>query len=520
MGKRPALHSKIELSMFEKAKWPFLQPQFDDLRSNLRDAKGNLVLMIAVATLALAQRDGRQRPIHETERLELGSTIVQLEQARRIKPHEPTVHKVSKQPRGTTISSEENALESQSTNLMEASPPSPQQNIDPALVSSSRKHGVSSITKDVILARLPLKPPGNARLRDQGILDRSSPAAEVEANTLPKLLPDMRSITCPGSDLLHAQHSSERPFLQKSMASMPVSKSAGIIQIPKNRPQEKTASKNLTLTSSMSSTSDKTSYYQGWSTNYLQGLTTGNGDSITLNKMKLPERSLQKLVKTYFDEGHDPHIGMLELTKEQQDIIKRNCLDQSDAEIVYVHVQHNITISSVFGILNIETLNWIVDIKGSPQPTSPVVQNRMTYIPRPPTSIRRTSDMKTLFMKLVGARRKSVRRYPPPPDNDETRRFPEIPSEGFPNYDLQRTSNLYELIEPGRHKIHRPSIKYVPQRAEENDTKSSQKLLERRDTLEVPKFVHMRRKFIPTLPPAEENGEDIVRELLARWIVS
>ncbi|XP_014552059.1 hypothetical protein COCVIDRAFT_30521 [Bipolaris victoriae FI3] len=35
VGKRPALHSKIELSMLEKAKWPFLQPQFDDLRSNL-----------------------------------------------------------------------------------------------------------------------------------------------------------------------------------------------------------------------------------------------------------------------------------------------------------------------------------------------------------------------------------------------------------------------------------------------------------------------------------------------------
>ena len=86
MGKRPALHSKIELSRFEKAKWPFLQPQFDELRNDLRDAKGNLILMIAVASLALAQRDGRQRPIHETERLELGSTIVQLQQARVNKP--------------------------------------------------------------------------------------------------------------------------------------------------------------------------------------------------------------------------------------------------------------------------------------------------------------------------------------------------------------------------------------------------------------------------------------------------
>ncbi|EUC43555.1 hypothetical protein COCMIDRAFT_27953 [Bipolaris oryzae ATCC 44560] len=213
--------------MFEKAKWPFLQPQFNDLRSNLRDAKGNLVLMIAVATFALAQRDGRQRPIHETETLELGSTIVQLEQALRSKPHELIVDKVSEQPPDMTISSGDNLLASQSTILTVASSPSSQQNADPALVSSIRKRRVSSISNGIVLARLHLKLPDNTQSQEQGILDRSSPAAEVEANILPKSSPEARSIKFPRLNLPHDQHPSERPFLQKSIASTTVSRSDG-----------------------------------------------------------------------------------------------------------------------------------------------------------------------------------------------------------------------------------------------------------------------------------------------------
>lgn len=520
VGKRPALHSKIELSMLEKAKWPFLQPQFDDLRSNLRDAKGNLVLVIAVATLALAQRDGRQRPIHETERLELGSTIVQLEQARRIKPHEPTVHTVSEQPRGMPFSSGEDPLGSQSTHLMEASPPSSKQNTDPGLVSSIRKHGVPSISSGVSLVRSSLKLPSNGRLRDQNILNRSSPAAEVEAGTLPKSLPDVRSITCPGWDLLHEQNPSEQQFLQKSVASTPVSRSAGTTQLSKNRPQEKTASKNLTLTSSTSSNSEKTNHYQGWSTDYLQGLATGYGDSVTLTKMKLPEQSLQKLVKTYYEEGNDPHIGMLELTKEQQAIIKQSWLEHSQAELVYVHVQHNITISSVFGILSIETLKWIINIEESPQSPIGIAIGSMPHIPRPSTSIRRTSAMKTLFMKLVGGRQKSAGIYSSPPDNGETRAYPEIAGDSLRKPSLEGTHKLYRLSESTQNSILVPSINTVPITAEENHSESSLKLILPCEMMELPISAYKGRIIPPNLPHPEENGEDIVKELLVLWIVS
>lgn len=47
---------KIKLSKTEKAKWPFLQPSIDVLRTDLREAKGTLMLMLQVTSLALSKR--------------------------------------------------------------------------------------------------------------------------------------------------------------------------------------------------------------------------------------------------------------------------------------------------------------------------------------------------------------------------------------------------------------------------------------------------------------------------------
>ena len=47
---------KIKLSKAEKAKWPFLQPSIDTLRADLREAKGTLMLMLQVTSLALSKR--------------------------------------------------------------------------------------------------------------------------------------------------------------------------------------------------------------------------------------------------------------------------------------------------------------------------------------------------------------------------------------------------------------------------------------------------------------------------------
>lgn len=47
---------KVKLSKAEKAKWPFLQPSIDSLRVDLREAKGTLMLMLQVTSLALSKR--------------------------------------------------------------------------------------------------------------------------------------------------------------------------------------------------------------------------------------------------------------------------------------------------------------------------------------------------------------------------------------------------------------------------------------------------------------------------------
>ncbi|KAI4087852.1 MAG: hypothetical protein LQ339_008799 [Xanthoria mediterranea] len=47
---------KIKLSRSEKAKWPFLQPSIESLRIDLREAKGTLILMLQVTSLAQSQK--------------------------------------------------------------------------------------------------------------------------------------------------------------------------------------------------------------------------------------------------------------------------------------------------------------------------------------------------------------------------------------------------------------------------------------------------------------------------------
>ncbi|KAL8917469.1 MAG: hypothetical protein Q9172_005836 [Xanthocarpia lactea] len=47
---------KVKLSRSEKVKWPFLQPNIESLRIDLREAKGTLMLMLQVMNLALSRK--------------------------------------------------------------------------------------------------------------------------------------------------------------------------------------------------------------------------------------------------------------------------------------------------------------------------------------------------------------------------------------------------------------------------------------------------------------------------------
>lgn len=50
------LGKKVTLSKIERLKWPFLQPGFDDLRTDLRDSRETLILILQVTTLAYSKK--------------------------------------------------------------------------------------------------------------------------------------------------------------------------------------------------------------------------------------------------------------------------------------------------------------------------------------------------------------------------------------------------------------------------------------------------------------------------------
>lgn len=56
MGFKMLKGGKIKLSKMEKAKWPFLQPNIEILRTDLREAKGTLMLILQVTSLALSKK--------------------------------------------------------------------------------------------------------------------------------------------------------------------------------------------------------------------------------------------------------------------------------------------------------------------------------------------------------------------------------------------------------------------------------------------------------------------------------
>ncbi|KAB2104884.1 hypothetical protein AG0111_0g7177 [Alternaria gaisen] len=383
VGKRPALRSKIELTRFEKAKWPFLQPQFDELRNDLRDAKGNLILMIAVASLALAQRDGRQRPIHETERLELVSTIVQLQQARISDSNDQNSLKRSQQEgmasrrlfgQSTTVDpardtrSEQTSVVSvdpesgfRTVKYMRATSLSPQGDTKSTALVSERTSDPSSADAKIVDANLSLPSISNVQMQEQWSPDMSNPSIE-EANINSAILPHTAGSTaCFGrqtrdfSGSLQEPHTPGHDTSRTPALAMSASDRSAVDLVYEEQP----GATSSTATPSTQCASENTLYYCGWITRHLKGLTTGFGDSVSITQMNLPDQSLEKLVKKYADAGLDPHISLLDLTEQQQDMIKQAMKTNPGAAVAYISVSRDIKVSSVFGMLNISGLKWI-----------------------------------------------------------------------------------------------------------------------------------------------------------------
>ncbi|CAN9345958.1 unnamed protein product [Alternaria sp. RS040] len=343
VGKRPSLHSKIELSTIQKAKWPFLQPQFAELREDMREAKGNLVLMIAVASLALAQRDGRQRPIHENEKLELGSTIVALQRAR-----------ISKSNDRITSSKSQNRKWGLGR-LFEK-----QRDMD--LDDTVSAGQIQDISDGSI----------------QGSMETVSPPSWLDRDLAPpqkraRILSSQDNLSVVDTSGAYPHQSETKPPQQhlsiggvnpsRDTVTPNPSMAFNVTQPFLLTPSSATFDRELSPVKPVPEATSNQGYsYHGWTTDHLQGLVTGRGDSVRLSQLALPNQSLQNLVRTYTDEGKDPYVAMSELTAEQQNAIKGSFSLQSGGELVYVS-SRNATVSSIFGTLNIEKLRWIVASK-------------------------------------------------------------------------------------------------------------------------------------------------------------
>jgi len=418
VGNRPVLQSKVKLSWVEKTKWPFLQPQFDELRNDLRGTKVDLVLMIGVANLALAQRDWQQRPIDEAERLELTSTVLQLRRARPLSPDDIDLGNVMR--------------------------PRPTQNISTSGAPQSGRN--------------------------------------VSANEHPS--------------------TSQSVVLSVSRHPRPLSRRPSRLPPPPpvgpHRPSP--------------------SYYTGWTANHLHGLITGYGDALSLDRMELPDHSLERLVKAYADAGHDVHIAMSELTREQQALIKRTCSENHGLEVVYVRLKRDSTVSSVFGMLNIETLKWII------ASDKPSLLSRGTLPPiltASHLSARHTPYQRSHFHQSQGLSRFDDQDFDSIEESSSECSHDLEPESNFDDPRARRAESMpaphsLQMRLNGADSSHseraslrptkgrRPEIHCIP-------PTSSGPPLQFRYVTSADEFRNS------SFQPAEESEEDIVNELLARW---
>ncbi len=77
---RKVTGGKVKLSKSEKFKWPFLQPSIEILRTVLREAKGTLMLMLQISTLALAKKMADLSATATNEQSDLYRAIIALRQ--------------------------------------------------------------------------------------------------------------------------------------------------------------------------------------------------------------------------------------------------------------------------------------------------------------------------------------------------------------------------------------------------------------------------------------------------------
>ncbi|KAF2855207.1 hypothetical protein T440DRAFT_464498 [Plenodomus tracheiphilus IPT5] len=415
-----SLNTKISLSWRQRAKWPFLQPHFDDIRNDLRDAKNILMLMISVATLALTAGHSQKRAVDTNERMEMENVIVQLQRAQLTPKNKEAigtlggqkcsssstlqtpVTSVSANTYGVETPHSEPAAETnlevsgwrnQNTTTFAASPRDVQNvlpNVPIAYTSAKRsrsnlEHSVNSgipntgITADNSYAdnnhigeKRKAQPLGNgpfaiARKPVSSALSTATGPSLMQSNIAPDVLSTCITYPTPIED-------------------------QGAFDSAATRLVSKTGASNR---DSHTALREKYGKLRAWTTSHLRGLEDGEGDSLQLQEMLLPQNLLHTMTTSFIKERnfYNPELAIQKLNRFQFRMVYKHWAGFEKYTLLYINPHHTTTVSSIFGDLSVVSLLWIV-LDETPRPED---AHSLTYWPTAQPSSDKPSIRPSLY---------------------------------------------------------------------------------------------------------------------------
>ena len=398
----PRPHSKIKLSRSERAKWPFLQFPFNELRTDLRDSKTNLLLMVAVANLAIVRKESTGRRIDEREQTEMKATIVRLQRAGTLKVSslddnseeekdsrvKRLVQKIGfwnggrkkeleddvdgnkggdrEKHAGTTagarqVSSSEAMREQRKPNQ----PPIAATNSPLDNVSAGNSKGF--IKTDIARSATP-----NAKTALL-ILENATASCEGGRESgLDSLTADV-PIQPLASEYVSQNHPPTKTLYEPRIATYESSnktkKHPDLLNKSKKHqhepPKEETPKESEVInvdepkpSSSSTKAKDVHEFLQAWTFSALPGLSSGVGNSVDIIELTLPETEIRARLQKQEAEHRSP----LETLHKPNNYQRHLMLAHSyfgDSTLLHVDAWHKERIPTVFGQLDIVTLIWI-----------------------------------------------------------------------------------------------------------------------------------------------------------------
>jgi hypothetical protein len=396
----PRPNFKIKLSRSEKAKWPFLQPQFHELRNDLRDSKTNLLLMVAVANLAVVQRNpGRQ--IDEQEQTEMKATIVRLQRAGtqevRSLDNMSEVEKENRLKRllqkfsfwkeGRKKDSEDNVDDNQYENSEKhAGAVTQARQVTPSEATREQRQptqppvAVTDLASQNRLASQTANPSQTKYSPSPGSLLAEVPLEDVSAENSEGLVnidavrpaitdaetvqEDTEGERKKDADELVAENATTSDVEQGKREAAPdlLDKSTPYQQGPLKEESPR-QSKVIDIDEpklSSASTKAKSAheFLQAWIFNVLPGLSSGFGTSLDIIELTLPETEIRALLQKQEAQHCSPLETLHRLNSYQRHLVLAH-IDSGDSKLLHVDVWHKESIPTVFGLLDVVTLIWI-----------------------------------------------------------------------------------------------------------------------------------------------------------------